>query len=222
MTLVLVLAEDSIWNEVNAFAAVAAALVAIAALIVTQMWTIFHKKLDVTMHFQEAYATLEKEKIQVHDWTDAKSWFRRYWNLQIRQYEYWLHGYIRDEIYVYWMHCNKLYYDFPSREFLFYDAFGKPKLIKYDYSKGWNAVKDDVVLVQHPYYFKQFIEGVLAHKQAATFARCILDVKKDLFGWSAKLDRMTDQIICDDPRKLFRLRKRACCPPCNANVVPRT
>ena len=218
-TLILIAADTvPVWANPNTWATLVIAGASVFAMLLIYSWTTRHKEMDVTMHFQEAYALLEKDKVQVRDWSDAESWFRRYWNLQIRQYEYWLHGYIRDEIYVYWMHCNKHDCDFPPREFFFYDTFGNPTLIKYDYSKGWSAVKNDVVFTQHPYHFKQFIERVLAHTEEKTFAQCILDTKEDLFGWSIKLDRLTQKLSGGDPRKLFRLRQRGSCSPCNASV----
>lgn len=215
--LIPILADGSLWDELSAFAAIAAALVAVAALAVTQLWTNFHKKLDVTMHFQEAYAKLEKEKTDVRSVPDADAWFQRYWHLQIREYEYWLHGYIRDEIYIYWMICNKADYNRP-RAFPIYDSNVPPQATPYSYAKGWETVKDGVIFEQHPYSFKQFIERMLAHKQDDTFAQCILETRNDLFSWSARLDRLTESLTCNDPRKLFRLRQRECCPPCNANA----
>ncbi|HEV2803375.1 MAG TPA: hypothetical protein VGW57_00460 [Chthoniobacterales bacterium] len=207
-TILIASAGDTIpvWGNPNTWATVVIAVATVTAMLLTYSWTRRHKKMDVTMHFQEAYGLLEKEKTQVRDRTDAKSWFRRYWNLQIRQYEYWLHGYIPDEIYVYWMYCNKRDYDF-RRRFCFYDAFGNPTLIEYDYSKGWNAVKNDIVLKQHPYFFTRFVERVLAHETDDTFARCILEAKADLFGWKVKMGRfLIGRIRSKDPRKLFRLR----------------
>jgi hypothetical protein len=205
--ILIAIAGDTVpvWANPNTWATVIIAVVSVTAMLLTYFGTRRHKEMDVTMHFQEGYGLLEKEKIQVHDRADARSWFRRYWNLQIRQYEYWLHGYIPDEIYVYWMYCNKLDYD--SRRFFFYDAFRNPTLIEYTYSMGWMAVKEDDVFERHPYFFTRFVERVLKHKDGHTFARCILEAKADLFGWKVKLGRfLTRRIRGDDPRNLFRLR----------------
>jgi len=104
------------------------------------------------------------------------------------------------------MRCNKLDINL-NKKFHFYDASGKPTLFKYTYSKGWYAVKGDAVFKEHPYHFSEFIGRVLAHNREATFARCILEAKADLFGWKVKLGRfLTGRVRADDPRNLFRLR----------------
>jgi hypothetical protein len=198
------------WNELAAIAAAGAALVALAALFLTQSWANFHKKLDVTMHFQEAYATLEKEKTKVRSVPDADTWFRRYWHLQVRQYEYWLHGYIRDEIYIFWMACNKSDYHTP-RPFVIYDGKLPPGATAYSYAAGWEAARKEMLTEDHPYFFRQFIERVLAHEKES-FAKCILDTKKELFGRLVRVNRLIEGLTCEDPRTLFRSRQVMCAP----------
>lgn len=178
MILVLILAASP-WDEITAIVAVAATLVAILTLLITQSWANFHKKLDVTTQFQEAYATLEKETTEVKSPDDADAWFRRYWHLQIREYEYWLQGYIRDEIYIYWMVCNKADIERP-KTFVVYDSTTPPHKTPYSYRAGWDKVKDEVIFKRHPYCFVQFIERMLAAKQDETFGQCILETKKEL------------------------------------------
>ena len=117
------------------------------------------------------------------------------------------------------MACNKADYKRP-RGFPIYDSNLPPRKTPYSYAKGWDTAKKGVIFERHPYFFKEFIEHVLEHEQDETFARCILDTKEDLFGWFAKLDRLTDER--GDPRDRFRLRQRGCCPPCNANVPSKT
>jgi len=70
-----------VWAKTNTWATAIIAVATVTAMLLTYSWTRRHKEMDVTMHFQEGYGLLEKERIQVHDLPDAESWFRRYWNL---------------------------------------------------------------------------------------------------------------------------------------------
>lgn len=194
------------WEDPKTWTSIVAAFVALGAILTTYRWTIRHKRIDVTMHFQEAYDDLAMLRSTVTSELKAKHWFNRYWNLQIRQFEYWLHGYVRDEIYIYWMRCHRADYDGP-REFPILNTDGT-EAAKYDYRRGWEAVRDDLVFTEHPYHFREFVNHVLTCEMGSGFVEYIMQSKQDLFGILERIDRLTVSTVCDDPTKLYRLRNR--------------
>lgn len=199
-------AVDQFWTDPKMWTAMVALVVSLVTLVTTYRWTIRHKEFDVTMHFQEAWDDLEMLRSNVKSEDEARYWFGRYWNLQIRQFEYWLRGYIRDEIFIYWMHCRRQDYD-ARREFVAILEQGKIHP-NYDYKRGWDEVKDDIVFKEHPYRFREFMDHVLTCDTGDDFSKYILESKEDLFGMFARLDRKTCECTQRDPRAAFRLRRR--------------
>jgi hypothetical protein len=161
------LSQTALWDDPKTWTSVISAFAALAAMGVTYAWSKRHKEIDVTMHFQQAYDSLEMLKREVATREDSEHWFNRYWSLQARQYEYWLRGYIRDELYIYWMKCRRADY-IDERAFF---ELKRPKLAEfqsnepasppYNYPEGWEKVKTNVIFTDHPYQFKEFMEEVL-------------------------------------------------------------
>lgn len=199
---------DHFWTDPKTWTAITAIVLSVGTLFVTYRWTIRHKEFDITMHFQEAWDDLEMLKSEVDSKPEAQYWFNRYWNLQIRQFEYWLRGYIRDEIFIYWMRCRRADYE-AKRRFIVIKKNSGAHDLEYTYDQGWEDVKNDVVFTEHPYRFREFMDHILSCDKGDMFAKYILESKEDLFGLFDRFDRRTFSGIESDPTKPFRLRRRS-------------
>ncbi len=108
------------------------------------------KVIDLLAEFQRRYDEVTydvKGKVQAQPQVGQvrpEEYYRRYWDLQLEQHQYWKSGYITREIYSSWM-------DFRRREWLANEQVGGKS-----YQDGWQEAKrylDD-------YEFSNFMERV--------------------------------------------------------------
>jgi len=70
-------------------------------ILISSWWNRESKTLDLMQSFQQRYDKLML--VDVNDVKDDRGYYRfleRVWNLQLEQFEYWLQGYIKDDIYI--------------------------------------------------------------------------------------------------------------------------
>jgi hypothetical protein len=113
------------------------------------------KMIDLMTHFQGRYDVLMWEVAPaVDDIEDARSYFSRYWNMQLEQYEYWQEGLIEDDVYAYWMGLRREAYN---------DAEYRPfrTFPDYTFQQGWAFAKDDLHVERDTYRFEPFMQEVM-------------------------------------------------------------
>lgn len=113
------------------------------------------KMVDLMTHFQNRYDVLMWEVAPaVDEMEDAQSYFSRYWNLQLEQYEYWQEGLIEDDIYAYWMGLRRATYN---------DASYRPfrTFPEYTFQQGWTFARADLHVEADSYGFDGFMREVM-------------------------------------------------------------
>lgn len=167
-------------ESIELLVAALALVVSATALVVARNQNRRHKLIEVTLHFQQAYDNLEMRKKDISKKEEAEYWFGRFWNLQARQYEYWLQGFIQDPIYVYWMICRR-------HEYLEEGLFKSLEDNDYTYKDGWSYIKDKHILKFHPYKFVEFVDSIFnlddSPELETQAALAMLEQKRMLCGW---------------------------------------
>jgi len=164
---------------------IAALIISLVALIAVWAQGKKHKLIDVTLHFQEAYDQLEMRIVDVNNEEEANYWFNRFWNLQARQYEYWLNGFIEDDIFIYWIGCRR-------NEIINNGVFKKFEngTKSYTFKSGWENVKVKSIFKSHPYSFVEFIQAIIdigdTEEMKENLVAIIIEKKCEICGWRVK------------------------------------
>lgn len=166
--------------------AILALIISVLALITARLQSGRHKLIDVTMHFQHAYDELEMLKTHVNSIEAARYWFNRFWNLQARQYEYWLNGYIEDDIFVYWMMCRWNEY---KEKIQIFNKLGVNNVnFSYNFNDAWQDVSTTDIIKHHPLNFENFINGLFSLENMNDIHQYILYNKCEICGWRVQLE----------------------------------
>jgi hypothetical protein len=92
------------------------------------------KEIDLRQSFQKRYDDLSDDlKLKVKSRQDAETYYRRYWRLQLEEYQYWCEGMIDEKLYDTW--ANSRRYEWNTNVPLNYKGGA------YLYREGWDAMK---------------------------------------------------------------------------------
>jgi hypothetical protein len=127
------------------------------------------KGIDLLVSFQQRYDALaydarSQASLNITDAeksTKAMEWYRRFWDLQFEQYQYWKKGYINYDIYESWM------------DFRWHEWDTNDSLNGVTYRVGWKDTKEK--------HFGGRPSGVSYYKDFICFMENVFDGKSDVY-----------------------------------------
>jgi hypothetical protein len=110
------------------------------------------KALDLSCNYQARYHETNWEDIRSVERGEisAETWYEKFWNLQLEQYQYWKMGYIPNDIFSYWMRLRQ-------KEWAKNASLGAKT-----YREGWNRAKEYLSDPQFAGFMTRVFEGKLS------------------------------------------------------------